>query len=143
MGSKVKVKVNFGPRGLDTHYNFNQFIFKLHTYLGCSCREEETCWICVMEVKLIKLFFTFWQWYSADTSVHRFMFCLNYMMFPLVLYPPLFLRQCIAIFAVAEGWLLLDIGWFVLFLHVKVQVLNNHSLLGWTKTYDLNEFWIL
>ena len=29
--------------------------------------------------------------------------------------PPL-LRQCIVIFAVAEGWLLLDIGWFVLFL---------------------------
>ena len=25
------------------------------------------------------------------------------------------LRQCIAIFAVAEVWLLLDIGWFVLF----------------------------
>ena len=25
------------------------------------------------------------------------------------------LRQCIALFAVAEGWLLLDIGWFVLF----------------------------
>ena len=43
---------------------------------------------------------------------HRFIHnCLNYMMFPLVLYlsPPL-LRQCIAIFAVAEGWLLLDIG---------------------------------
>ena len=29
--------------------------------------------------------------------------------------PPL-LRQCIAIFAVAEGWLLLDIGLFVLFI---------------------------
>ena len=28
-------------------------------------------------------------------------------MFPLVLYPPL-LRQCTAIFAVAEGWLLLE-----------------------------------
>ena len=27
--------------------------------------------------------------------------------------PPL--RLCIALFAVAEGWLLLDIGWFVLF----------------------------
>ena len=26
------------------------------------------------------------------------------------------LRLCIALFAVAEGWLLLDIGWFVLFL---------------------------
>ena len=28
--------------------------------------------------------------------------------------PPI-LRLCIALFAVAEGWLLLDIGWFVLF----------------------------
>ena len=27
------------------------------------------------------------------------------------------LRQCIALFAVAEGWLLLDIWWFVLFLY--------------------------
>ena len=35
-------------------------------------------------------------------------------MFPLVLYPPL-LSQCIATFAVTEGWLLLDIGLFVLF----------------------------
>ena len=30
--------------------------------------------------------------------------------------PPPILRLCIALFAVAEGWLLLDIGWFVLFL---------------------------
>ena len=29
---------------------------------------------------------------------------------------PLLFRKCIAIFAVAEGWLLLDIGCFVLFL---------------------------
>ena len=27
--------------------------------------------------------------------------------------------MCIALFAVAEGWLLLDIGWFVLFLKFK------------------------
>ena len=46
--------------------------------------------------------------------VHRFILCLNYKMFPLVLYHPL-LGQCIALFAVAEEWLLLDIGWFVLF----------------------------
>ena len=32
----------------------------------------------------------------------------------MVLYPP-HLSQCIALFAVAEGWLLLDIGWIVLF----------------------------
>ena len=37
--------------------------------------------------------------------------------------PPI-LRLCIALFAVAEGWLLLDIGWFVLFL--------SHSLGGFT-----------
>ena len=30
--------------------------------------------------------------------------------------PPFFIRICIALFAVAEGWLLLDIGLFVLFL---------------------------
>ena len=28
--------------------------------------------------------------------------------------PPPHLRQCIALFAVAEGWVLLDIGWFIL-----------------------------
>ena len=27
------------------------------------------------------------------------------------------LRLCIALFTVTEGWLLLDIGWFVLFLY--------------------------
>ena len=47
--------------------------------------------------------------------VHRSLLCLNYMLFPFVLYPPL-LRRCVAIFAVAKGWLLLNIGWFVLFL---------------------------
>ena len=31
--------------------------------------------------------------------------------------PPLILRLNIAYFAVAEGWLLLDIGWFVLFFY--------------------------
>ena len=37
--------------------------------------------------------------------------------------PPFFLRQCIAIFAVAEGWLLLDIGLFVLFsYHGKLAI---------------------
>ena len=30
------------------------------------------------------------------------------------------LRLCIALFAVAEGWLLLDIGWFVLFFKYTV-----------------------
>ena len=33
------------------------------------------------------------------------------------LYPTPHLRQCIALFAFAKGWLLLDIGWFVLFLN--------------------------
>ena len=41
--------------------------------------------------------------------VHRFILCLTYMMFPLDLYPPL-LRQCFALFSVALGWSLLDIG---------------------------------
>ena len=41
----------------------------------------------------------------------------NYMMFPLVFFftPAYSLRLCIASFAVAERWLLLDIGLFVLF----------------------------
>ena len=39
-------------------------------------------------------------------------------MFPLDLYTP-HLRQCIALFAVAEVWLLLDIG-FVLFFKTKI-----------------------
>ena len=34
--------------------------------------------------------------------------------------PPPILRLNIAYFAVAEGWLLLDIGWFVLFLSLKI-----------------------
>ena len=44
--------------------------------------------------------------------VHRIILCLNYMMFPLVLYLPLFWGN---VFAVVEGWLLLDIGLFVWF----------------------------
>ena len=48
--------------------------------------------------------------------VHRFILCLNYMMFPLVP-PPSLLMHCVAIFAVAEVWLFLDIGWFVLLLN--------------------------
>ena len=41
----------------------------------------------------------------------------NYTMVPLVfvLPPPPLLRLCITLIAVAEGWLLLDIGLFVLF----------------------------
>ena len=53
--------------------------------------------------------------------VHRFILCLNYMMIPLVLYPLPLLRQCIATFTVAEGWLLLDIGWFILFLNSIIK----------------------
>ena len=52
-------------------------------------------------------------------------------MFPLVLYPPLILRLCIALFAVAEGWLLLDIRWFVLFFLHHIQVADiEHRLLS-------------
>ena len=36
--------------------------------------------------------------------------------------PPPILRLNIAYFAVAEGWLLLDIEWFVLFLHLNVNL---------------------
>ena len=38
------------------------------------------------------------------------------MMFPFVLNPPPpYFEDVYYLFAVAEGWLLLDIGWFVLF----------------------------
>ena len=58
----------------------------------------------------------FEDFFRNDRRVHRFIICQNYMMFPLVLYPPPpILRLCIVLFVVAEGWLLLDIGWFVLF----------------------------
>ena len=40
------------------------------------------------------------------------------------------LRQCIALFAVAEGWLLLDVGWFVLFLEVGLYHTNYKALLA-------------
>ena len=52
---------------------------------------------------------------------------------------PSLLRQCIAIFAVAEGWLLLDIGWFVLFLFY--QKLKIWLMFQWWKflnTYIYN-----
>ena len=39
--------------------------------------------------------------------------------------PPPILRLCIALFAVAEGWLLLDIGLFVLVLHTHYHKLLN------------------
>ena len=67
--------------------------------------------------------------------VHRFILCLNYMVFPFVLYPQLLLKQCIAIFVVVEGWLLLDIGWFVLFFQVECILRDfvdlQNSNLGW------------
>ena len=40
------------------------------------------------------------------------------------------LRQCIATFAVAEGWLLLDIGCFVLFLHFTDVASTKHRIQG-------------
>ena len=45
--------------------------------------------------------------------------CKSYMMFPFVMFPPPhYLRQYLASFAVTKGWLLLDIGWFVLFFYL-------------------------
>ena len=42
--------------------------------------------------------------------------------------PPPILRLNIAYFAVAEGWLLLDIGWFVLFMYSSTHPANVHEL---------------
>ena len=66
--------------------------------------------------------------------VHRFILCQNYMMFPLVLNPPPpILRLCIDLFAVAKGWLLLDIGWFVLFLQNKIcEIPHQHNTIKHT-----------
>ena len=60
---------------------------------------------------------------SGAHASYFFTLCQNCMMFLLVLYPPPLLRQCIALFTVAEGWLLLDIGRFVLFFYHHVITL--------------------
>ena len=41
--------------------------------------------------------------------------------------PPSHLRQCFALFVVAEGWLLLDIVWFVLFLWQMEKLSHSKS----------------
>ena len=51
-----------------------------------------------------------WNYFPYGRQVHRFILYQNYMKFPLVLYPHPILRLGIALFAVAEGWLLLNIG---------------------------------
>ena len=55
------------------------------------------------------------DWKLILRRLFLFIICQNYVMFPLVLWPSPILMLWIALFAVAEGWLLLDIGWFVLF----------------------------
>ena len=71
--------------------------------------------------------------------VHYFILCLNYMLFPF----PLLFRQCIAIFAVAEGWLFLDIGLFVLFFFInEISDIHLRYLGGdrWVKVERLIEY---
>ena len=41
---------------------------------------------------------------------------------------PLLLKHCIAIFAVAKGWLLFDIGWIVLFLEFQRKKKRSNSV---------------
>ena len=55
--------------------------------------------------------FNIFGWLTAVGCTAHYMI----LVFQLVLYPPLHLRQCIALFAAAQGWLLHAIGWFVLF----------------------------
>ena len=57
-------------------------------------------------------------------------------MFPLVFNPPPSFRQCIALFAVAKGWLFFDIGWCVLFL----QLIRRHTC-GYLVYYTLSDLW--
>ena len=68
------------------------------------------------------------NYFPKRSSMHCFKFCQNFMMLSLVLYTPCHLRQCIALFAVAEGWLLLDIGWFVLFLKERNCIYSLYNL---------------
>ena len=56
--------------------------------------------------------------------------------------PPAILRLCIALFAVAEGWLLLDIGWFALFMYttntlyfIIHQVIPMYTFVHWYRKY--------
>ena len=53
------------------------------------------------------------------TSIIQSLYLYFIKIVPFCPHPP-FLRLCIALFAVAEGWLLLDIGWFVLFYEISV-----------------------
>ena len=48
--------------------------------------------------------------FRDDCRVHRFMLFQNYMLSRWFCTPPLHLRQCLALLAVAERWLLFDIG---------------------------------
>ena len=41
------------------------------------------------------------------------------------------LRLCIALFAVAEGWLLFDIGWFALFLDMPIDLSRSFHVHSW------------
>ena len=50
-------------------------------------------------------------WFYATVTVYHFFCAVHFSCPP----PPPILRLYINLFAVAEGWLLLDIGWFVLF----------------------------
>ena len=51
--------------------------------------------------------------------------------------PPIF-WLCIAFFAVAEGWLLLDIGWFVLFFEHPLVLLFCFALWTWPGEWPLH-----
>ena len=53
------------------------------------------------------------------------------------MYPLPMLRLCIALFAVSEGWLLLDIGLFVLFLD-SIQLFAVLLRIFSTKSFECN-----
>ena len=60
-------------------------------------------------------------------SHFNFILCQNYMVFLLILNhtplpppPPSYLRQGLALFVVAQGWLFPDIEWFVLFFYANI-----------------------
>ena len=89
-----------------------------HSVKSCLCVLCESPSASHTDLIIIWRFHICWHSFLCFLGPFLWFFVLSlyYMMFPLVLYPPL-LRQCIAIFAVAEGSLLFDIGWFVLFFY--------------------------
>ena len=85
------------------YYNITIYICVPHFY---DLSALVGCWSSVSIGRIIKNNFNF---KFLNRRVHRFILYPNYMMFLLVFLPPLSFEIGFVLFAVAEGWLLLDI----------------------------------